>query len=88
MGIQGVHLKGVLSLLVSWASLEGTTDFCPALAALVWHCTKYFFLTSHCFTLLVPIAQQAGQAVVLRRLALNKCLWSQILPYFPTLLEF
>jgi hypothetical protein len=34
-----------------------------------------FFLTGHFFTSFVSIAQQAGQAVVPRRLSLNKCLW-------------
>jgi hypothetical protein len=33
------------------------------------------FLTEHFFTLLVPIAQQPGQAGVLGRLSL--CLWKQ-----------
>jgi hypothetical protein len=55
-GDSGSTSDGVLPCLVQRASLEGTTDFCPALAALVWHCTKYFFLTSHCFTSFVLIA--------------------------------
>jgi hypothetical protein len=54
-------------------SLAGTIDFCPALAALISPVKKIIFLTEHFFTLLIPIAQQAGQAGVLGRLSL--CLW-------------
>ncbi len=36
-----------------------------------------FFLTAHYFNAMVPIAQQAGQAVVPRRLSLNLCLCVQ-----------
>jgi hypothetical protein len=32
--------------------------------------TKYFFQTAHFFTLLVPIVQQPGQAVMLGRLSM------------------
>ncbi len=35
----------------------------------------FFFLTVHCFNSFVPIAQQAGQAVVLGRLSLSMYLW-------------
>jgi hypothetical protein len=38
--------------------------------------SKYIFLlTVHYFTSLVPLARQAGQAVVLRRPSLKICLW-------------
>ncbi len=36
---------------------------------------KYFFLTVHFFSSFVPIAQQAGQAVVSGSLSINVCLW-------------
>jgi hypothetical protein len=36
--------------------------------------TKHYFLTVHYFTSFLPTAQQAGQAVVPRRLSLNICL--------------
>ncbi len=36
--------------------------------------TKYFFLNVHYFNSLVPITQQAGEAVVLGRLSLCMCL--------------
>jgi hypothetical protein len=36
---------------------------------------KYFYLTVHYFNAFVPIAQQAGQAVVPGRLSLNMWLW-------------
>ncbi len=51
--------KMVLPWLVGWAQ-------CSALAI--------FFLTAHYFTSFVPVAQQAGQAVMTRRLSLNMCL--------------
>ncbi len=56
---------------------SGTREFCPALAA---QCSrrpssKYFFFTVPYFNSSVPIAQQAGQAVVLGRLSLSMCLW-------------
>jgi hypothetical protein len=43
---------------------------------------KYFFLTVHYFTSFVPIAQQAGQAGVLRSLSLVslKVLFKTLLP--------
>ncbi len=57
-------------------SLDSSTrDFCPALAAVVGPVKNISFLTLHYFTSFVPIAQQAGQAVVPRRLSLNMCLW-------------
>jgi hypothetical protein len=57
------------------SSSAGTRDFCPALAALIGPVKKIFLATTLYFTSFVPIAQQAGQAVVPRRLSLNMCLW-------------
>ncbi len=70
MGTLGVHRKQVLPWLVRWAPRVGIRDFCPALASLVNPVQNIFFLTVHLFTLLVLIAQQPGQAVVLGRLSL------------------
>jgi hypothetical protein len=55
--------------------LQCTRDFYPALAALVGPVQNIFSPpdTTH-FTSFVPIAQQAGQAVVPHRLSLNMCL--------------
>jgi hypothetical protein len=63
-------MKGVLPLLVHWRRRAGTRNFCPALAALVSLLQNIFFLTVHYFSSFVPIAQQAGQAVVQCRLSL------------------
>jgi hypothetical protein len=69
-------MKEVHPWLVRWARGAGTRDFCPALAALVGPVQNIFVSPYlHFFTLFVPIAQQAGQAVVPRRLSLNMCLW-------------
>jgi hypothetical protein len=65
-------MKGVLPWLVRWARRAGTIDFCPAWAALVSPVQNIIFLPARFFTLLVPIAQQPGQAVVLGRL--SQCL--------------
>jgi hypothetical protein len=56
--------------MVRWTRRAGTIDFCSALAALVSPVHNIIFLTVHFFTLLVPIAQQPGQAGVLGRLSL------------------
>ncbi len=56
------------SLVGSWARHAVTIDFCPALAALVCPVQNIIFLATHFFTLLVYVAQQSGQAVVLGRL--------------------
>jgi hypothetical protein len=59
----------------------GTRDNCSAFAALVGPVKKFglvqyiFFLTVYYFNSFVPIAKQAGQAVMTHRLSLNKCLW-------------
>jgi hypothetical protein len=75
MGIQGVavHMKGVRPWLVRWACRSRTRDFSPALAALVGPVKNIFYLIVHYFTSLVPLARQAGQAVVLRRPSLKIC---------------
>jgi hypothetical protein len=70
MGTQRVRFIGVPSWLVCWTRRAGTIDFYPALAALVSPVQNIIFLTIHFFTLLVPIAQQPGQAGVLGRLSL------------------
>ncbi len=71
-------MKGVLPWLVSWACRAGTRDFCPALSdpvGPVGYTIFFPYHTVHYFTSFVPIAQQAGQAVVPGRLSLNMCLW-------------
>jgi hypothetical protein len=62
-------MKGVIPWLVSRACHDITRDFCPALVALVAQYKIYtyiniFFLTVLYFTFYVPIAQQAGQAMM------------------------
>ncbi len=74
METQGVHTKGALPWMVRWPRCGGTRYFCPALAAFVSTVQNIVFLTVHYFASFVTIAQQAGQAVVLRHLSLNMCL--------------
>ncbi len=74
MRTQRVQIKGVLPWLVRWACRNGTRDFCSALAALVGPVQNIFFLSVHYFNSFVPIAQQAGQEVVLGRLYLSMSL--------------
>ncbi len=58
--------------LVPWACRVSTRDFCPSLAALVGSVQNIIFIPHHTlFHFIVPNAQQAGQAVVPRRLSLN-----------------
>ncbi len=73
MGTQKLQMKGVLPWLVCGARRGDLIDFCPTLAALVSPVQNIIFLTVHFFTLVVPIAQQPRQVVVLGRLSL--CLW-------------
>jgi hypothetical protein len=69
-------MKGVLPWLVCCALRAGTRDFCPALAALKWPRTKYFFPLPYTISIhLSPSANQARQAVVPGRLSLNMWLW-------------
>jgi hypothetical protein len=56
--------------LIRWARRAGTRDFYPDLAAPVGPVQNIFFPTIHYFTSFVPIAQEVGQTVVLRRLSL------------------
>jgi hypothetical protein len=63
-------MKGVLPWLVR---LFGTIDFCPALAALDSSVQYIIYLAAHFFLLLVSLAQQPEQAVVLGRLSLCLC---------------
>jgi hypothetical protein len=70
---QGVHNKGVLSSLVRFACRAGTRDFCPVCYSRPR--TKYLFTRRTLFHFIFPIVQQAGHAVVLRRLSLYMCLW-------------
>jgi hypothetical protein len=62
-------MKGVLPWLVRGACCAGQKDFCSALAALVGPVQNIIFLAVHYFTSFVPIAQQARQAVMPRRLS-------------------
>jgi hypothetical protein len=70
METQGEHIKGVLPWLVRCAHRASTRDFCPALAALV-SSVQNIFSYGHYFTSFVPVAQQAGQAVVPHHLSLS-----------------
>jgi hypothetical protein len=63
-------MKGILPWLVRWAGRAGTIDF-----SLVSSVQNIIFRTAHYFTLVVPIAQQPGQAGVPGRLSLNLCSW-------------
>jgi hypothetical protein len=71
MGTQRVQMQGVLPLLVYWACHASKKDFSSALAHLVSQVQNIYFLTVHYFNSFVPIAQQAGQAVVLGCLSLQ-----------------
>jgi hypothetical protein len=64
--------------LIRWACRTGTCDFrdfCSALDALVGSIQNIFFLVLHYLNSFAPLAQQAGQTVVLGRLSLSMCLW-------------
>jgi hypothetical protein len=67
-------MKGGFPWLVHWAHCVGTRDFSPAFAALVSPVQNICYLTIRYFNFCVPIAQQAGQAVVQGCLSLNVCL--------------
>jgi hypothetical protein len=54
--------------------LVGTRDFCSALAAVIGPVENIIFLIVHYFNSFVPIAQ-LGQAALLGRLSLSRCLW-------------
>jgi hypothetical protein len=63
-------LHWLVPWLVPWTRRAGTVDFCPVLDALVSPVQNIIFRTGQFFTLLVPTAQQPGQAGVLGRLSL------------------
>ncbi len=63
----GVHVKGVLPWWVPWVRRAGTTDFFPALSALVIPEQNIF---SSPLTFSLPIAPQPGQAVMQGHLSL------------------
>jgi hypothetical protein len=65
--------KGFCLGMFRWVGRAGT--FCLASAALAGPVQNIFSLAVHYFNLFVPIAQQAGQAVVLGCLSLSMCLW-------------
>ncbi len=68
-------MKGVLPCLGRWAHRAASIRYyCPALAALFGP-VQNIFLSPQTFSLDVPIAKQAGQAVVPRRLSLNICVF-------------
>ncbi len=70
MGTLGVQLGGVLPWLARWARHAGTTDFLSCLGcSIVSPVQNIIFLIAHLFTLLVTVAQQTGQAVVLGSLS-------------------
>jgi hypothetical protein len=81
MGTQRGQMKGALSCLVRWSFHAGTRDFCPAWDARVSSVQNIFFLTIHYFNFFVPIAQQAGHAVVQSRLSFHVCLWFLLLTF-------
>jgi hypothetical protein len=64
MWTQRVQMKGILLCLIPWDLCAGTRDFYPTLAALIATVKHIFSLIVHYFKSFVPIAQQAGQAVV------------------------
>ncbi len=58
------RVPSLVGSLGTWSHRAGTIGFGPALAALVSSGQNIVFLTARFFTLLVPIPQQSGQAVV------------------------
>jgi hypothetical protein len=69
-------MKGVLPGLVRWDVVPVQQFF--FLASLIGPVQNIFFLTVHYFNAFAPIAQQAGQAVVLGRLSVIVCLWTHL----------
>jgi hypothetical protein len=66
-------MKGALPWLVRWSRRAGTVQLffvLPWLLELAYG-TIFFFLTAHYFNSFIPIARQAGLAVVLGRLSLS-----------------
>jgi hypothetical protein len=60
-----------------FVSYQCTRDFCPALAPQVGPIQNIFVFALYYFNAFVLTARQAGQAAVLRRLALSMCLWDR-----------
>ncbi len=70
--------KSTNERLVRWDCHTGTRDCCfLCLGCSTVPVQNIFFLTVHYFNSFFPIAQQAGQAVVLGHLSLSMCLWSR-----------
>ncbi len=74
-GVLRVQMKRVLSWLVHWTLSCRYKRFLSCLGCTNRPSKKNFLATTHYFTSFVSIAQQAGQAVVLRRQYINMCLW-------------
>ncbi len=74
---QEVHIKEILRCLFRWDSHAGKKDFVSYLGCSIVGPVQN--IVSFFFTFFVPIAQQAGQAVMPRRLSLNMCLWSELI---------
>ncbi len=70
MKTQREQMKAFLPWLIRWTCRASTRDLCLVLASLVSPVQNIIFLPVLFFTLLVPIAQQPGQAGVLGRLSL------------------
>jgi hypothetical protein len=66
-------MNRVLPWLVRWACCARTRDFSCALAALVGHVQKYFFLTVHYSSPHRPASWESSRAVP-SRLSLSMCL--------------
>ncbi len=76
-------MKGFLSssLVGSWGLLCRFKRLLSCLGSVGYPSrpsSQKFFLTVHYFNSFVPIAQQAGQAVVLGRLSLSICPWTPV----------
>jgi hypothetical protein len=65
------------SLVGSLAPRTSIRYFYPAFAALAGPVQNIFYSTDTISAKMVPIAQQAGQAVMPRRMAFNMCLWTK-----------
>ncbi len=76
MGIKEYKWKGFFLGCLVGLVMPVQEIFCFAWAALVNLIKIFLFSPVHYFNSFVPIAQQAGQAVVPGRLSLSMCLWS------------
>jgi hypothetical protein len=75
MGTQVLHMKRGPSLVGSLGSSFRKKRFLSCHDGSSRPNKNYFFFFHTLFHFICPIAQQAGQAVVPRRLYLNMCLW-------------